>query len=372
MNYLRIFYCLILIFSAAQHYADEPTLQTALISPTVVSITISLPAVQHHVIYRDYIDIAVDHPEITLSPWKTQEQSTSIYDKTLKKDMQVFSGAVTILLQAQAASPGVKNAHLHVSYLTSDHRHIIHKVFPLIFEQTMSSPQISEEKEPDALPRATRSSHVGTSAPFAPLSAALNSVTPPTLLKKLVRTLNNVAANSLLLWWCITVLLIGIGLFFLYRMPSRPSIIQRMIALCIILSAVYMVTQGIKIQRTAQDTPHLLWLNNYNQAKKLALVRTTKLLICVDSKEKSTTSWLEKLLNNDSHLHALVTACVTLKIDDTQPDASWHNFCTKYHLNPASDIWLIDPLSETVLMQSTNDILPENLTTDLEKYLTQF
>lgn len=103
------------------------------IKPTQQNITLTIPVPEGTYIYKEYLDISVDNPEITLSPWQANLESVQQYDPVFKETKKVFNKNITIHLQATAAEPSVGNAHIHVVYYLNTNKKICEEVFPLHF-----------------------------------------------------------------------------------------------------------------------------------------------------------------------------------------------------------------------------------------------
>jgi len=87
-------------------------------------------------LYKDYLTFSVDHPDITLSPWKSSIEPVNHYDVTFKDTKKIFNQSLNFVFTAHHTNQQpISDAYLHVSYYLYSNHHIDEKIFPLSFEQ---------------------------------------------------------------------------------------------------------------------------------------------------------------------------------------------------------------------------------------------
>lgn len=123
------------------------TIQYALrdIDADTIGITITVPVAKNDFLYKDYISFSVDHPDIQLSPWKSNIESTSHYDTRFKDSKKIFNKDVTITLTAQKKSDAIKHARLYFNYYLHSKNHIAEIIFPLITKKNDTSSETQNQ-----------------------------------------------------------------------------------------------------------------------------------------------------------------------------------------------------------------------------------
>lgn len=143
--------CLLVMFVSFSyiHTTQPPTSPVAFSSTNIdqdtlaLTLTIAVPANAY--LYRDYISVSVDNPNVTLSDLTNQQQSRSVYDPTFKTTKKVFDRDVTISMQAHRANAETGHTRLHISYYLSSNKGIKQESFPLLFLEKGNTEQSKEQ-----------------------------------------------------------------------------------------------------------------------------------------------------------------------------------------------------------------------------------
>lgn len=88
-------------------------------------------------IYKDYLDIAVDNPQILLSDVQYSLDTQPYYDPTFRETKKIFNQSFTLTLIA-TSKEAIDSAYMHVTYYQHSKKHCITELFPL-FKQLKSS-----------------------------------------------------------------------------------------------------------------------------------------------------------------------------------------------------------------------------------------
>ncbi len=86
-------------------------------------------------IYKDYIDLSIDTPNVTLSDWETSINSISYYDPSFKETKQIFNKNITLTINATRTNITPIDANIYLSYYQHSHKKIVQKLFPVTFKQ---------------------------------------------------------------------------------------------------------------------------------------------------------------------------------------------------------------------------------------------
>gem|GEM_PF-5706124 len=119
--------------------ALQPTLRCNHHKNTTYTLTVILPISAPQIVYRDYVTLSIDHPDVTLTPWKATPESVTIFDKHFKKDKHVFTQSVIITCQAHISHPIMSPVHLHLSYVTGPRIDVHHTMLPCALDYAARS-----------------------------------------------------------------------------------------------------------------------------------------------------------------------------------------------------------------------------------------
>ncbi|HEV2601265.1 MAG TPA: hypothetical protein VGT41_03125 [Candidatus Babeliales bacterium] len=135
---ITIFLFFTQLTTATIHYALHD------IDTHTIGITITVPIQGNDFLYKDYISFSVDHPDIQLSSWKSNIESTTHYNTRFKDSKKIFNKDVTITLTAQKKTDTIKQARLYFNYYLHSKNHISEIIFPLITKKNEHSVNTQE------------------------------------------------------------------------------------------------------------------------------------------------------------------------------------------------------------------------------------
>lgn len=138
-----------LVSFSCLHTTQPPKSQVAFsatnIDEDTLALTLTIAVPSNAYLYRDYINVSVDNPNVTLSELTNQQESRSVYDPTFKTTKKVFDHDVTISMQAHSNKKLSAPARLHISYYLSSNKGITQESFPLLFLEKPNTEQSTEQ-----------------------------------------------------------------------------------------------------------------------------------------------------------------------------------------------------------------------------------
>ena len=116
-----------------QNIQAKTALTSEYVNDTIQNIMLRINLSPKDFILKESIDISVDHPAITLSPWKADKNAIERYEATFKDTKKVFEGDVSLSLQATSNKPyaEIQNARLYISYYLGSQKRTVQEVLPL-------------------------------------------------------------------------------------------------------------------------------------------------------------------------------------------------------------------------------------------------
>jgi len=110
----------------------ETTIQVKDLDKNNQEITLKINLEKDDLIYKDYIEITVDHPDITLSDWIASKKATNFFSKEFSDTKKVYKKDITITLQASKSSDSdISDANIHLSYYLHSKNGLVEEVMPL-------------------------------------------------------------------------------------------------------------------------------------------------------------------------------------------------------------------------------------------------
>lgn len=156
--WLRCIQCclLVVLVSFSYTHTTQPpkplvAFSLANIDEDTLALTLTIPVPPNAYLYRDYISVSVDNPNVTLSGLTNQQESRSVYDPTFKTTKKVFDRDVTISMQAHSTNAEHVQARLHISYYLSSNKGITEESFPLLFLEKPNTEQSTEQARKETL-----------------------------------------------------------------------------------------------------------------------------------------------------------------------------------------------------------------------------
>ncbi len=111
------------------------------------AITLDVNLAPGDFVYKDYITISVDHPDVTLSDWQASSEPIDHYDPAFKKTKKIFNKSFSITLQAQTKKTNVQDAYLHFSSYHHKKKKIAHELFHLSLASTTQAADQTDNEQ---------------------------------------------------------------------------------------------------------------------------------------------------------------------------------------------------------------------------------
>jgi len=136
LSTIRLFWSLAIagMIGCATSFGAQPTVNMQLHDATTQKITVAMDVTPGDAIYQEYLDLAVDHPDITLSDSQTSIDAVNKYDPTFEESKPIFEAPFTMQATATAQRPGINDAHLHVTYYRRQGKQAETATFPISFQ----------------------------------------------------------------------------------------------------------------------------------------------------------------------------------------------------------------------------------------------
>jgi len=94
-------------------------------------ITIFVPVEKEDFVYKDYIEVSVDNPNIELLSWQIDQQPIKHFSKEFRETKNIFNKDFTVTLHTAKKGEGtIEDAHIHLSYYLHSKKGIIEELFP--------------------------------------------------------------------------------------------------------------------------------------------------------------------------------------------------------------------------------------------------
>lgn len=127
---LQSFACLLCL---SGNLLAQTSITTDYVDDNTQNVTLSVKLAPKDFILKDSIEISIDHPEVKLSDWKTENKTVSRYYASFKDTKKVFDENFEIQLQATGNKPlaEIKNACIYFSYYLGSKKRTIQEVLQL-------------------------------------------------------------------------------------------------------------------------------------------------------------------------------------------------------------------------------------------------
>ena len=131
MNFL--FHILSILILTGTSFAQAATVDVQTSDTHTRNITLSVPVPSGDLIYKEYITFSVDHPDVTLSDWRSTNDPISFYDSAFKETKQAFNKNFELTLQARIEeNTNLQQVNLHFSYYAKSQKKVVEEVIPLV------------------------------------------------------------------------------------------------------------------------------------------------------------------------------------------------------------------------------------------------
>lgn len=118
-----------------------------------ITIELFLDLNKNNFIFKDYITIGSDSPDLIMDSWQSSIEPASFYDTATKTNKKIFNQPVTLTIHATRTDAQNHDAHLQMTYYENSDRTIKHVVIPVSVKQTEATNQtITYNDLPNATP----------------------------------------------------------------------------------------------------------------------------------------------------------------------------------------------------------------------------
>jgi len=109
------------------------------VDETTKKIDLSIKLSEGDFIYKDYIDISVDSPNVQLSSWQTDQETIKHFSKEFRETKNIFKKNLIISFNAKKKNDfDVQDAHIHVTYYLNSKKGVVEEIFPFNCPQPCS------------------------------------------------------------------------------------------------------------------------------------------------------------------------------------------------------------------------------------------
>ena len=115
--------------------AQKALIKASSIDEKNVALAITIPLDQDQYLYADYIQISVNNPSVTLSPYKSSVEPVMKYDPIFKENRKIIEQTPTISLTATKQSKEqLPETYIRLIYYTNKAKTAVENLFPLNFQ----------------------------------------------------------------------------------------------------------------------------------------------------------------------------------------------------------------------------------------------
>ncbi|MFC1842359.1 protein-disulfide reductase DsbD family protein [Candidatus Dependentiae bacterium] len=97
-------------------------------------ISITIPINKGDFVYKDYINISADHPDIEISEWEANLEPITHFSKEFRETKKIFNQNVTLTVKTvqntKQKTQDIKDAHIHLSYYLHSKRGMAEETIP--------------------------------------------------------------------------------------------------------------------------------------------------------------------------------------------------------------------------------------------------
>jgi len=130
----------------AQALVGAVTMTQQRVNDQTTKVEIALTPEAGQAIFKDFLTISVDHPDVKVTPWVSSAQPKVWFDSSLQKEVLAFTKPTVVYLHAtKSAGKNVTGASVHISYMTSQGKNTQHEMVPLSFAEVVLQSNSSPE-----------------------------------------------------------------------------------------------------------------------------------------------------------------------------------------------------------------------------------
>ena len=133
----RILLPLLLFACAIAHSKTDITYTK--VDEVTKKIDLSIKLAEGDFVYKDFIDISVDSPDIELSSWQIDQDSIKHFSKEFRETKNIFKKDFTVSFNVKNKDNHPNNdAHIHLTYYLHSKKGVVEEIFPLNQPKTCS------------------------------------------------------------------------------------------------------------------------------------------------------------------------------------------------------------------------------------------
>jgi len=139
---MRHYFLGLMLYFTSFAFAAEITFDSQLIDANTQKIKVHFSLDSYELFYTEYLKFSADNPNINLSEWESNKESTNAYDPVTQKNKNILQKDFTISLEAKKDDNATFNdTHLHMVYYTNAYPHPLKKLYSLAPENKEKNPE---------------------------------------------------------------------------------------------------------------------------------------------------------------------------------------------------------------------------------------
>ncbi len=131
-----------LLLTITHHLSAQPTIALKKVSDTEQIATVTFTMKPGDYLYSDYLNISVDHPDITAT-WQPTTEPITHFDPVFKENKKIFKDSVDVTVHLMHKRIGIEYAHLHCTYYQSTQGTLANDVIKLTFIHPPTPPDVA-------------------------------------------------------------------------------------------------------------------------------------------------------------------------------------------------------------------------------------
>jgi hypothetical protein len=214
---------------------------------TTKEITIAFVVPEKDFIYKDFISCSVQEPEIELSPWKANKQTSDYYDPLFNITKEIFNETFSISFTATKKELRCGTAHIHCNYYRKADNRLDDIIFAVTFEEPCLATHIETQNAEIQLFPGITTHQSPTDSFFADTHACTSAV------RDVMNFCMSHHKKCVSLFILLTILLCILFIFYADRLQKHArtyDLIEMMLYVCI-------TTITISLLLSAYNTHHV-------------------------------------------------------------------------------------------------------------------
>ena len=112
--------------------SPQAKIHISTIDKTTQKVYIEIHLDKDDFIYKDYIDISVDNPDITISEWQSDRQTSDYFSKEFRETKKIYNTDFTITCNIQHTSVAdITDSNIHLSYYLHSKKGLVEEVLSI-------------------------------------------------------------------------------------------------------------------------------------------------------------------------------------------------------------------------------------------------